>query len=107
MLGWAGDIQQFLRSKLGTTRDVSLEVSNIGVVDGGNGEGEVVFERMVFTASVNTAGPPYTINMAAAKGGDISVVLAWEEGFIQREEAEELLGSLEGELRGLAGKQES
>lgn len=107
IIGLAGDLFKLLRARQGTRRDVSFELSNIGAIDGGVGERSsgVVFERMMFTACIASLSAPYSFCVASAKGGDLTVVLRWEEGVVPGEEAEMLVSGLEEELRELVGKE--
>lgn len=111
MLRWAGNLHNYLSGHQGKKRAVSFELSNIGVVDGGCGngkrDGEVVFERFMFACSIPSIAAPYDFCLASAKGGDMTLVVQWEEGVLSREEAEEMIGSLEADLRRLVdGKEE-
>lgn len=92
---------------LGTKREHAFEVSNIGVLDGGLKAGEenkkrATFDRARFSTALCTYGDPYTIFVATAKNGYMTVSLGWATGVVSEKESVELLEWLETELRGLA-----
>jgi len=89
---------------LGTKRSASFEVSNLGLLDGGDGGeqgGRAYFDRVMFSQGAWTYGPPFCFCVATAKNGGMSVALSWDSSVAEDVKAEELLGWLEGELRGL------
>jgi hypothetical protein len=92
---------------LGTKREHSFELSNIGVLDGGVKVGEenkerATFDRARFSTALCTYGDPYTIFVATAKNGYMTVSLGWATGVVSGQEAVGLLEWLETELRRLA-----
>jgi hypothetical protein len=93
---------------LGTKRQHAFEVSNIGVLDGGMKVGEenkerATFDRARFSTALCTYGDPYTIFIATAKNGYMTVSLGWATGIVREQEAVGLLEWLETQLRGLVG----
>jgi hypothetical protein len=92
---------------LGTKREHAFEVSNIGVLDGGLKVGEedkerATFDRARFSTALCTYGDPYTIFIATAKNGYMTVSLGWATGVVSEQESVGLLEWLETELRRLA-----
>jgi hypothetical protein len=92
---------------LGTKREHAFEISNIGVLDGGVKVGEenkerATFDRARFTTALCTYGDPYTIFIATAKNGYMTVSLGWATGVVSEQEGVGLLVWLETELRRLA-----
>jgi hypothetical protein len=100
------DYVKFFLRTLGTKRQFAFEVSNIGVLDGdvkAGGEKErATFDRVRFSTALFTSGSPYTIFLATAKNGYMTVSMGWETGIVGEEEAVGLLGWLERELRDVA-----
>jgi hypothetical protein len=94
---------RLLRSK----REHAFQVSNIGVLDGGVKAGEenterATFDRVMFSTASFTSGDPYTIFVATAKNGYMTVSVGWGTSIVGDEEAADLLEWLEMELRSLA-----
>jgi hypothetical protein len=106
LLRFVRDYAKFFFVKLGTKRQYAFEVSNIGVLDGGvkTGDGNkerATFDRVTFSTGLCTSGNPYTIFLATAKSGYMTVSIGWETGIVDEEEALGLLGWLKRELTGL------
>ena len=104
LLKFVSNFPPFFYGKLGNKRDYAFEVSNIGVLDGGVGEGrkgKVSFDRIMFTSSQSCYGAPFCFCIASAKCGDLVVALSWEKGVVTDEDAVGLLSWLEGALRSL------
>ena len=107
MLKFVGDLKGFFLGQLGTKRAHAFEVTNIGVVDGGVGKegggAKATFDRLTFSTGLSTYAEPYCILLATAKNGLMTVAVSWETGTVGDEEAKDVLGWLEGELKRLAG----
>ena len=103
MLKFVSDYKGYFMSLLGSKRAHAFEVTNIGVVDGGVGgdDGKASFDRVMFSAGGCVFGDPYAIFLATAKNGYMTVVVGWESSVVGDEEAEDMLGWLEAELKGL------
>ncbi|KAH9237997.1 hypothetical protein K456DRAFT_1747641 [Colletotrichum gloeosporioides 23] len=105
---FVSDYRQHFLSMLGGRRRHAFNVTNIGVVDGGLSsvagleEHKATFDRVVFSAGASTSGSPYTVCLASAKNGYMSVTLNWEKGVVEDSTAGELSVSLEKELNRLA-----
>ncbi|PMD34908.1 hypothetical protein L207DRAFT_638391 [Hyaloscypha variabilis F] len=107
-LRFLGDYAKFFLKTFGTKRQWAFEVSNIGVLDGGVTRGEenaerATFDRVTFSTSLFTCGSPYTVFLATAKNGYMTVSIGSETGIVGEEEVVGLLNSLERELMGLGG----
>lgn len=103
------DMPGFLKGKVGKPREGSFEVSNLGVVDfgeevigkeaenGENGEngGKVKCERVIFGQAANVTGTPWVFSVATAKGGDMSIVLSWQEGVLKDAVVKSVVGQLD------------
>ncbi|KAE9365901.1 hypothetical protein N431DRAFT_562591 [Stipitochalara longipes BDJ] len=106
LLRFMRDYAKFFLGTLGTKRQYAFEVSNIGVLDGDMKIGEenkerATFDRVTFSTALCTSGNPYTIFLATAKSGYMTVSIGWETGIVGEEEAVGLLDWLERELRRL------
>lgn len=105
---FVSDYRQHFLGMLGGRRRHAFNVTNIGVVDGGISsvagleEHKTAFDRAVFSAGASTSGSPYTVCLASAKDGYMSVTLNWEKGVVEDSTAGELSVSLEKELNRLA-----
>lgn len=104
LLKFVSDFPKYFLGLLGTKRHHAFKVSNIGVVDGGVGKepGNAMFDRVMFSSAQCTYDTPYFLCLATAKNGFMVVALSWEVGVVGDEEAKDLLGWLEVELKGLA-----
>lgn len=103
----AKDFPKFFLKKLGKKRQSAFEVTNIGVLDGGvlesGAEGrKPTFNRIVFSSGVKTYGPPFIFFLATTKNSDMCITVNWECGVVKDEDAEELAGWVEEELKRLA-----
>jgi hypothetical protein len=103
LLKFVSDYPKYFLGLLGSKRAHAFEVTNIGIVDGGSGkdEGKACFDRVMFSTGHCTFGSPYCVYLATAKNGFMTVALSWEVGVVG-EEAKDMLGWLEGKLKGLA-----
>lgn len=104
MLRFAPDFKGFFLGLFGKKRDHAFEVSNIGVVDGGIGEGEgkASFDKVVFSTGLCVYGDPFSVLVASAKGGDLTVSVSWMSEVTEKEEGVALCEYLEEWMRGLA-----
>lgn len=96
LLKFLNDYAGWFKKKVGQPRENSLEISNVGVVDGGDGPCKIT--RMHFTQSSNVISSPLVFSLASVKGGPLSIVLTWQEGIIEPGKAEKIMKELETEL---------
>lgn len=103
MLKFVSDYKGYFLGLLGTKRAHAFEVMNIGVVDGGAGgdAAKASFDRVMFSAGGCVFGDPYAIFLATAKNGYMTVAVGWQSSVVSDEEAKDMLGWLEMELKGL------
>jgi hypothetical protein len=88
---------------VGSKREYSFEVSNVGVMDGLDDHANVVrVKRVLFSQSSNVTGAAYVFSVASVKGGDLVVGLTWQDGIVEAELAQKVLLGLDTELRSLA-----
>lgn len=98
----AGDFPKFFKGSLGTKRSHSFELTNVGVVEGGVGGEGAFFDRVLFSCGGCTFGPPFSFQLATAKGGDMCLNLRWEDGIVEGGIAVEVLRGV-GEELGVLG----
>ncbi|QUC15820.1 uncharacterized protein UV8b_00061 [Ustilaginoidea virens] len=101
---WLG----FFKKKHGQPREVSWEVSNIGVLrnqgGGGGGRGEsaaaaspgFTVSRVYFTNGAMVTGAPVGLGVASAPGGCLTIALSWQEGVVSGELMKGLADDLAG-----------
>jgi hypothetical protein len=100
MLRFASDYAAFLKSK---EREVSFEVSNVGLVDGKmNGPGIAKFRSLLFSQSANVTEAPCSFSIASVKGGNMAISLTWQEGIVQEDKGKDIMDGLRVELNQLA-----
>ena len=104
MLRFAPDFKGFFLGLFGKKRDHAFEVSNIGVVDGGigGGEGEASFDKVVFSTGLCVYGDPFSVLVASAKGGDLTVSVSWMSEVTDEKEGVALCEYLKEWMSGLA-----
>lgn len=104
LLKFLDDYGGFLKKKVGTKREHTFEISNVGVIDGGldDASKEVKIKRILFTQSANVTGAVYVFSVASVKGGDLGIGLTWQDGIVDAELAEMVLLGVDSELRRLA-----
>jgi len=73
------DMEKLFMGSLGKKRSRAVEVTNLGVVDGGLGEdgkgseGKASFDRLKFSASLATSGNPYVVSIVSTKNGYMDI----------------------------------
>jgi len=104
MLRFAPDFKGFFLGLFGKKRDHAFEVSNIGVVDGGLGgsEGKASFDKVVFSTGLCVYGDPFSVLVASAKGGELTVSVSWMSEVTEEKEGVALCQYLEEWTSGLA-----
>lgn len=104
LLKYVSDFQQELCwSKVGSERDKSFEVSNIGVLSCEVVPGQPRIEGMVFSQCASVVGN--AIGISVVTGGDGCMVLAitWQDTVVEESLIEGAVEFLKRELKGLAG----
>ncbi|KAI0319227.1 hypothetical protein OF83DRAFT_1170424 [Amylostereum chailletii] len=91
-LRYVSDVRAYFEKKVGKKRGVSFEVTNVGVVDGGE-EGRWRMSRMMFTQSASVTGAAVQFSVSSVKGGALCVCATWQEALVERT-------FVEGVLRG-------
>lgn len=104
LLKYVSDFQQELCwSKVGSERDKSFEVSNIGVLSCEVVPGQPRIEGMVFSQCASVVGN--AIGISVVTGGDGCMVLAitWQDTVVEESLIEGAVEFLKRELKGLTG----
>jgi hypothetical protein len=92
LLRYLTSIRSWLLSKVGSRRESSYEISNLGVFmpvkEDGQGSGSVEVKEMVFCQPAGVYGPPLVFNLVCVKGGSLSVAINWQPGALGIEDEE-------------------
>lgn len=78
---FVGDWREELDKWTKKPREVSLHVSNIMVIDGGDGPWRI--ERATFSMSAETAGPVLALSVISVRGGEMVVEVTWQAGTVE------------------------
>ncbi|KAA8896135.1 alcohol acetyltransferase [Sphaerosporella brunnea] len=90
LLPWIGDYDSYFASKVGTKRDVSVEISNLGVCR--------EQRRVVFSQSAGVDGPAVAVSVAAAKEGMV-LTFNWQQGVVEERVVAEVVRLVEVAVR--------
>lgn len=84
LMNYVTDWQKRWEGKIGKRRDVTWEVSNIGLIKGTANEGQEgwTIQRSFFTQPAFLAGPGFAVNVAGVEGGEVTLTLNWQGGVI-------------------------
>ncbi|KAK4177677.1 alcohol acetyltransferase [Triangularia setosa] len=87
MLSWVSDWRKFWLSKLGTPRQTTWEVSNIGSIRGTSDKSHSQpgwqIRRSIMSQGATVAGAAIGVNVAGVASGDICITLSWQEGIVE------------------------
>ncbi|KAK0672787.1 alcohol acetyltransferase [Cercophora samala] len=87
MLSWVSDWRKFWLSKIGTRRENTWEVSNIGSIRGisdrSHSQPGWQIRRSIMSQGATAAGAAIGVNVAGVSGGDICITLSWQEGIVE------------------------
>ncbi|KAI9732681.1 MAG: hypothetical protein M1818_007415 [Claussenomyces sp. TS43310] len=117
LLPYIGAQSPWLAKKLGTRRSGSFEVSNLGMIDGelnvteaarsgSKGTAPGLINSLAFSQPANILNEPYCFSVASVKGGEMVIVLNWQEGILEEETAKAVMRVLEMQLIGLVSPDE-
>lgn len=110
---YVSNIRQWTRAKLGTQRDCSFEVSNIGVFNhegessAGGVKSQANIVEMVFAQPGHVLSTPVAFNLANVKGGSLVITATWQVGALGIKVGEEdefvdgLFSSIKADLEAL------
>lgn len=110
LLRWVSDMTGFFTEKIGSKREISLELSNLGVcrerptVAQGVGKGPEAeqgggdvgtdgsrIRRMVFSQSANVTGPAVTLSTVTGGDGCLMFGVTWQEGVVENSLVEKMI----------------
>ncbi|RVD89740.1 uncharacterized protein DFL_000733 [Arthrobotrys flagrans] len=125
LIALVGDLAGFFKGQVGKDRELTFEMSNLGVLDArkigapkkkeeGKEEGEEStsvaggsegwrIEGALFSQSSSVQGPAFSVN-AVTVGGKMGVVVQWMEGVFKDDIMEALVKELDKALSGFSGK---
>ncbi|KAL2020162.1 hypothetical protein VTK56DRAFT_8686 [Thermocarpiscus australiensis] len=113
LLSWVRDWRKLWLSKEGKPRQCSWEVSNVGSMLGGAGDGEGKepagrwqIQRSIMSQGASVGGAAISINVAGVAGGDLCIALGWQEGIVEQETVARLAEDLQAWLDRL-GREET
>jgi hypothetical protein len=92
LLRYIEDYGEWCQNRIGREREYSFELSNVGVIDGGNGECRI--KKMMSSQSCNIIGAPFVFSVATVKGGPLTIALSWQQDVIETEMAEKVRNDL-------------
>ncbi|KAF2762939.1 hypothetical protein EJ05DRAFT_495789 [Pseudovirgaria hyperparasitica] len=89
LLRYVPDYQKYLLNKLGSQRDATFEVSNLGAYkddarshDHHLGGEDPHIERITFSQSGNVAGPALAVGAVTGGDGCLSLAFSWQKGVL-------------------------
>ncbi|KAI1133791.1 hypothetical protein F5Y10DRAFT_5263 [Nemania abortiva] len=94
LYGLVGDWHEFFRGKFGKARDGTWELSNLGSLPRAEKDRQWVIDRAVFTQGANPVGPAIHVNVAGVSGLGIYATVNWQDGIVDADLVEELVGDL-------------
>ncbi|KAK4105960.1 hypothetical protein N658DRAFT_562945 [Parathielavia hyrcaniae] len=109
LLGWIPDWRRFWLSKVGKPRQHTWEVSNVGSMPGGQAEMKESscrgwqIERSAMSQGATVTGAAISISVSGIAGGEIGIVLGWQEGVVNQDMVDALAADLEDWLARLGG----
>lgn len=82
LLRFVGDLREMFRSMDGKPMGTTFEVSNVGIIDGGDAE-DVRITRLVFSQSGSQVGAAVKASVAGCKGsGGVTISFVWQDGVL-------------------------
>ncbi|KAM0531948.1 hypothetical protein ACHAP6_006578 [Verticillium nonalfalfae] len=89
------DLEAHCRDQIGTAREYTYELSNLGTMRvAPTTGGGIILERLIFTQCGMVAGPALGINCASVQGGPLIISITWQDGIVE----EDLVGHVAREL---------
>lgn len=91
LLKLVGDWRSYLKSEIKKDRNISWEVSNLGVLEGRpqasddhvNGEDGWEIDRAVFSQSATVVGPAFILSPISVKGKSLTITCAWQHDVVE------------------------
>ena len=86
LLRYTGDLRERFKKMDGKPMSTTFEVSNVGVINGDGGSGEVKITRLAFCQSGSQVGAAIKASVAGCKGtGGVAITWAWQDGVVEDE----------------------
>ncbi|MCJ1281883.1 hypothetical protein MMC26_001206 [Xylographa opegraphella] len=87
LLPYVSDHVKYYQKKIGKPREVSWELSNLGVVKKISGSllGNWVLEDMTFTQGAQPIGPALAINCVSVQDGPLTIAITWQESVVNED----------------------
>lgn len=98
------DMRGTFLAMVGRERDSSFEISNLGVLRGGEGEGRWKTGRWRFSRSAFVAGGAFSIGVITGTDGCLCLGFSWQEGVIDRALIGDVVEMVRVEIEHLAGE---
>jgi hypothetical protein len=98
------DMRGMFLVMVGRERDSSFEISNLGVVRGGEREGRWKMGRWRFSRSAFIAGGAFSIGVITAIDGCLCLGFSWQEGVVDRGLIRDVVEMVRVEIEHLAGE---
>lgn len=105
LLPYVSDHHEFYKKKLGKKRELTFELSNIGVVKSStNTSGSWNIERAIFTQGAAVVGPALNVNVASVHEGPMSITFSWQDKVIAEDVVTSTMTIFESTLGQLASQ---
>lgn len=106
LLKYVNDFQQELcLSKVGSERDKSFEVSNVGVFSGEVVPGKPRIEEMAFSQSASVIGNAIGVSVITGGDGCMMLAVTWQDGVVDESLIEGVVKYLTKDLKDLIGSE--
>lgn len=101
LMDYVTDWQKRWQGKIGTQRDATWEVSNIGLIKGvsNEGQGAWAIQRSFFAQPAFLAGPAFGVNVTGVEGAGVTLTLNWQDSVIDNAVFEGLVEDLSAWLK--------
>ena len=86
LLPYVVDHVNFYRKKIGKAREVTWELSNLGVFKTQEpSAGMWTLENMIFTQGATPVGAAFSVNCASIQGGLLTLAITWQESVVHED----------------------
>jgi hypothetical protein len=108
LLKYVSDMQQYLREKLGKPRDLTTEISNVGVWHRKQEMGEKwKVGRMVFSQCPSLVTGAFAVSVVTDGDGSAMLNFCWCEGALEEDMMEKVIEAIREGVEGLVGGKEA
>lgn len=102
LLPYVSDHHEFYRKKLGKKRELTFELSNIGVIKpGATSSDSWRIEKAIFTQGAAVVGPALNVNVASVLEGPMSMTFSWQNKIVEESVVITTMETFESTLRQL------